>query len=114
MKAKEKRKGPRVEARRLVAFRRSEDRGTSDYEGFVRSLNLGLGGLLLETDYLFEPGEPLRLEILSGDGVLRAQGEVVYRERSGDRFRVGVRFTEVNREARQGLAAEVEFGLQKS
>lgn len=107
MSRKERRKSPRVRAHRLVSFRRSEDRGTTDYEGFVRTLNLGLGGLLLETDYLFEPGEPLGLEILSGDSLLRAKGEVVYRGRSGRKFKVGVRFTEISQQALKGVEGEV-------
>ena len=87
--SEERRKNPRVEAHRLVAFQRSEDRGTTDYEGFVRTLDLGLGGLLLETDFLFQPGEPLRLEILCGDTVLRVKGKVIYREGSEGRYRGG-------------------------
>lgn len=112
MGQEERRKSPRVRAHRLVSFRRSEDRGTTDYEGFVRTLNLGLGGLLLETDYVFEPGEPLRLEILSGDNLLRAKGEVVYREGSGKKFKIGVRFTEISQEALGGLGEEVGFSPQ--
>jgi len=112
MSQQERRKNPRVRAHRLVSFRRSEDRDTADYEGFVRTLNLGLGGLLLETDYVFEPGEPLRLEILSGDSLLRAKGEVVYREGSGKKFKVGVRFTEISQEALGGLEEEVGFSPQ--
>ena len=101
-----------MRAHRLVSFRRSVDKGTTDYEGFIRTLNLGLGGLLLETDYLFEPGEPLRLEILSGDSVLRAKGEVVYREGSGKKFKVGVRLTEISLEALGDLEEEVGFNPQ--
>jgi hypothetical protein len=112
MVQKERRKSPRVRAHRLVSFRRSVDKGTTDYEGFVRTLNLGLGGLLLETDYLFEPGEPLRLEILSGDSVLGAKGEVVYREGSGKKFKVGVRLTEISLEALGDLEEEVGFNPQ--
>jgi hypothetical protein len=112
MGQKERRKSPRVRAHRLVSFRRSVDKGTTDYEGFIRTLNLGLGGLLLETDYLFEPGESLRLEILSGDSVLRAKGEVVYRERSGKKFKVGVRLTEISQEALGDLEEEVGFNPQ--
>jgi len=112
MGQEERRKSPRVRAHRLVSFRRSEDRGTTDYEGFVRTLNLGLGGLLLETDYVFEPGEPLRLEILSGDNLLRAKGEVVYREGSGKKFKIGVRFAEISQEALEGLEEEVGFSPQ--
>jgi len=109
MGQKERRKSPRVKAHRLVSFRRSEDRGTTDYEGFIRTVNLGLGGLLLETDYVFQPGEPLRLEILSGDSILRAKGEAVWREGSGKRFRVGVKFTEISQEALGALEEEVGF-----
>lgn len=98
-----------MRAHRLVSFRRSEDKGTTGYEGFVRTLDLGLGGLLLETDYFFEPGESLRLEILSGDTLLRAKGKVVYREGRGKKFKVGVRFTEISREALRGLKEEVRF-----
>lgn len=106
---KERRKSPRVRVHRLVSFRRAVDRGTTGYEGFVRTLNLGLGGLLLETDYFFEPGEQLRLEILSSDSLLRAKGDVVYREGRGNKFKVGVRFTEISREALRGLKEEVKF-----
>lgn len=109
MGQRERRKSPRVRAHRLVSFRRAEDRGTTDYEGFVRTLNLGVGGLLLETDYIFEPGEPLRLEILSSDSILRAEGEVVYRKGSGERFRVGARFIEISPETLGGLEEEVAF-----
>lgn len=59
-----------MRAHRLVSFRRSVDKGTTDYEGFVRTLNLGLGGLLLETDYLFsfqDPGGRTRRAIKVGD-----------------------------------------------
>ena len=104
---KERRKSPRVKAHRLVSFRRSEDRGTTDFEGFVRTLDLGMGGLALETDYSFEPGESLRLEILSGDSVLRVKGEVAYQEGRGERFRVGVKFTEISHETLAGLEEEV-------
>jgi len=51
----------------------------------------------------------LRLEILSGDSLLRAKGEVVHREGSGKKFKVGVRFTEISQEALGGLEEEVGF-----
>jgi hypothetical protein len=52
------------------------------------------------------------LEILSGDSLLRAKGEVVYREGEGKKFKVGVRFTEISREALGGLEEEVGFNPQ--
>lgn len=52
------------------------------------------------------------MEILSGDSVLRAKGEVVYREGSGNKFKVGVRLTEISLEALGDLEEEVGFNPQ--
>jgi hypothetical protein len=108
MADKDRRKSRRVKAHRLVAFRRAEEEGASDYEGFVRTLDLGLGGLLLETDFPFDPGEELSLQMLSGDKVLSAKGQVVYRKRMNDKFKVGIRFTQMNHGDLKAIEKEVE------
>lgn len=99
----------RIKARRLVAFRRKRDTGQSDSEGFLRTLDLGLGGLALETDYLFSPDEELTLQILIGESVISVRGQVAYVEPLADsKYRVGVKFIQVG----QAELARVEEDIQ--
>lgn len=104
---RERRQHPRVEAHRLVAFQRARGAESGAQEGFFRTLNLAPGGLLVESDYRFQTGENLKLQILT-ESILTARGEVVHQRSSRPGMaKVGVRFTRIGKATREALKREM-------
>jgi hypothetical protein len=68
------------------------------------AIDLGLGGVAIETRHPLVKGELLEISIALGSRAVHGSGKVVYVERRrGKRFRAGVRFHEITDEDRRFL-----------
>lgn len=104
----ERRKSPRVTALHLVSYTLFDEHGNPDDEGMARTLDLSEGGMLLEVMRPLSEGGSLQIKMVSGDHIVRAQAQVVYCQRSSaDRWRVGMRFTEITQGDLGTIALEV-------
>jgi hypothetical protein len=105
----ERRKWPRILTEHLVAYTRLDEEAVPDEAGVARTLDLSRGGLVLEMIHPLEVGSCLELKMVTGDRILKAEGQVVYSEdMRDDRWRVGVCFTEIADEDLAIIAREVE------
>lgn len=88
----------------VVAYRRQ---ATEDGEGaaqFSRTLTLGLGGLMFESENPLDLGEILRMEIVLGEQTIRTTGVVIHLDRKDNGpSRIGVQFTEISEDDRDAL-----------
>jgi len=106
--SEERRKWPRIQAEHLVSYAHFDEHGEPDERGMARTLDLSEGGMVLEMTRPADVGEHLHLKMVTGDRILSTAATVVYSNRlSADRWRVGVRFTEVPDEDLITIAREV-------
>lgn len=77
------------------------------FEGFVVTRDLSIGGCFLDSTYLLPIGFPVNLEMTTHeDDILAVRGEIIHRiEEEGGRRKtgMGIRFTEVDAENRERL-----------
>lgn len=88
----------------VVAYRRqaAEDGGVAAQ--FSRTLTLGLGGLMFESENPLELGEILRMEIVLGEQTIKTTGVVIHLDRKDNGpSRIGVQFTEISEDDRDAL-----------
>ncbi len=105
---KERRRWARIQAEHLVSYAHFDERGEPDVKGMARTLDLSEGGMLLEMTHPVDVGEHLKIKMVTGDQILEAAATVVYSNPlDDDRWRVGVRFTEVPDEDLAAIAQEV-------
>ncbi len=98
------RRYPRMAADYVVAYRRRLPDGGETAAQYSRTLTLGLGGLMFETENPLDRGEILLVEIVLGEQTIKATGIVVYVDRQdGGPWRNGVQFTEISEEDRDTL-----------
>ncbi|MBI3740289.1 MAG: PilZ domain-containing protein [Chloroflexi bacterium] len=108
MPDRERRKQKRVETHLLTAYRVKD--GKETVAGFVRTLNLSLVGVMLETFDPFELEQEVVLDFLMDNNeVLKLRGRVTHIS-SGDKGiqNVGVVFENLGNQARELLARQIE------
>lgn len=95
MSIEEKRKHPRVKTENLVSYVYIDDRGNEIEEGIGRTINVSLGGILIETNKPIGTQDILLMTIGIDDEIMNMKGKVVYcmAEDSGI-FRTGIQFLE--------------------
>ena len=92
----ERRKSARVPAEHLVSYTHFDEEGEPEDMGMARTLDLSEGGILLEMARPIAEGARLEIKMASGDHIVTAQGRVAYSQNlSPNRWRVGLRFTEI-------------------
>ncbi len=88
----------------VVAYRRMSPGGDEAEVQFSRTLTLGLGGLMFESEQPLGRGENLRLEIVLGEKTIKTTGVVVHIDHKDDGpWRNGVQFTEISEDDRDAL-----------
>lgn len=105
---------PRMPAEFSCVIRRIMPDGSESAHQMVKTRNIGLGGMLIETEVMFAPGDPMRMVVMIGDRRIEARAKVVFAggvggARSGT-FQYGVEFTDILDENRDFLLA---YYLQK-
>jgi len=97
------RRYPRMAAEHVVAYRLKTTEGGETEIQFSRTLTLGLGGLMFESESALL-GETLQLEIVLGEKTVKTTGVVIYSDRKDDGpWRNGVQFTEISEDDRDAL-----------
>jgi hypothetical protein len=103
----EKRDAPRIPERCTVSYRAVDGSEHNPKRIASQTLNLSSSGLCLVSTEALEPDLHLALELQVADREepLVAIGRVVWCDRDGDRFRVGICFTWLREEDRADLPA---------
>jgi hypothetical protein len=98
------RRYPRMTAEYVLAFRRLLPGGGETAPQLTRTLSVGLGGLMFESESPLDVGEILRLEIVIGERTLKADGVVIYAERRAEElWHNGLQFTGITEDERDVL-----------
>ena len=93
----ERRRHPRVETNNRVSYVCLDDNGNPTREGLGRAVNISQGGILIETQHVFEWQNILLLGIDIENKMNRIRGRVVYcNATESGVFRTGIEFLEVN------------------
>ena len=109
----ERRKWARVPAEHLVSYTHFDEDGEPEDMGMARTLDLSEGGILLEMARPMGEGSPLEIKMVSGEHIVTARGRVAYSQASApDRWRVGLRFTEITEGDVVTIAREVAGSQQ--
>jgi hypothetical protein len=109
----ERRESPRVLAEHLVSYAHFDEQGEPDDMGMARTLDLSERGILLELTRSLEAGTTLEIKMVTGEDIIKASGQVVHSAYlSPERWRVGVRFTEIPEGDLGTIAREVARSRQ--
>jgi len=91
----EKRKHPRVKAENLVSYFLLDDKGNEIEEGIGRTINVSMGGILIETNKPIGTQDVLLMIIGLDDEIMNMKGKVVHcRAEDSGMFRTGIQFLE--------------------
>ena len=103
----EKRGAPRIEERCTISYRAVEKSENNPKRIAAQTLNLSSSGLCLLSDEALMPDRHLALElqIEEREEPFVAIGRVVWCDRDGDRYRIGICFTWLREEDRRDLGA---------
>ena len=95
MSIEEKRKHPRVKTENLVSYVCIDDGGNEIEEGLGKTINVSLGGILIETNNPIGTQDILLMTIGIDDEIMNMKGKVVYcRAEDSGMFRTGIQFLE--------------------
>jgi hypothetical protein len=95
MSIEEKRKHPRVKAENLISYFFLDDRGNEIEEGIGKTINVSLGGILIETNKPIGTEDILLMAIGIDDEITNMKGKVAYcRAEDSGMFRTGIQFLE--------------------
>jgi len=108
MSPRERRRLPRVRRCHLTAFSLYDSNGYLKTQSLARTLDISMGGALLETVEPMAPGDRIVLDMQVGDRILPLQGTVVHVDSlPNNHYRVGVCFQQVAAE----VIAEIKRDL---
>ena len=107
----ERRKDERLDERFCVSFRQIRDGAQTGKTIATRTLNLSASGLCLISPEPLDPEHHLALELsLQGqEEELVAIGRVVWCDREGEGFRVGICFTWLREQDRESLKVIADY-----
>ena len=110
-KGAEKRDGIRISERCRVAYRLLVDGQKSEKQSAAETLNLSASGVCVRCNESLTPERYVALELsLSGrEAPVVAVGKVVWCDRDGDGFRVGVCYTWLRDEDRRDLGVIADY-----
>ena len=105
----ERRRAPRIPEKVRVMFRALEDEGTRPVA--AETVNMSASGLCLRSPVALNTETHLALELaLEGEtGSVMSIGRVVWCDRDGDEYRVGVCFTWMREEDRAALQVIADY-----
>jgi len=102
---------PRMPAEFSCVIRRITSDGAEEPHQMVKTRNIGLGGMLIETEIAFASGDMMRVVIMIGDRRIEARAKVVFGDRVPNGLsQYGIQFTDILDENRDFLLA---YYLQK-
>jgi hypothetical protein len=112
----DKRKHPRTKTKNLLSYVGIDDRGNEKEHGMGKTLDISMGGILIETRNLIASKDILLTTAGTKDKISNISGKVVYRwaEDSG-MFLTGIQFIEDNEETRSFIISLIKaFSKQKT
>lgn len=102
MTAIEKRKVPRVSTVNLLSYTGTGKKGDSVEQGMGKALDIGQGGILMETQTLIKAEYILLTAMDVNEELIKIKGKVAYsREVEPNVFHTGVSFTEPDKKVRE-------------
>lgn len=110
MSDQEKRQSERFESRNLLHYKLIDAKGGQLGDGMGRTLNVSEGGLLLETNTAFEPGQKISISIGLEEEEVTVVGVVCHCKTSGDGlFTSGLKFENLDADGARVLAAYLKL-----
>jgi hypothetical protein len=101
-KVEEKRKFPRVTSVKLLSYVCFDEEGNPSEQGMGNTLDISLGGLLLETNVPIESRNILLQATNIREELIEIKGQIVYSRQSEPKiFHTGIRFKEKKERARE-------------
>lgn len=113
MVIEEKRKNPRVHTVNLISYTSVGERGNSIEQGMGKALDIGEGGILVETRVPIE-AEYILLEAVNvNEELIKIKGKVAYcREVDAKVFHTGIHFEEPNNRVREIVVEMIKAFLE--
>lgn len=113
MVIEEKRKKPRVHTVNLISYTSLGERGNSVEQGMGKSLDIGQGGILIETQVPIKAQLILLTAVNVNEELIKAKGRVVYcREVDSNIFHTGIHFEESSDRVREIVAELIKAYLE--
>jgi c-di-GMP-binding flagellar brake protein YcgR len=101
---KEKRKSRRFDSTNLLSYVCLDENNSEVMQGMGRSLNVGEGGIRLETHVPIDQQCIVYLTISMEDDLMSFKGNITYqRKREDGKFELGIEFTEMDEKERRFL-----------
>ena len=115
IKEEERRKYPRVTSVNLLSYDSFDEEGKPLERGMGKTLDISLGGLLLETKVPIEAQYVLLMAINIREELIKIKGRVVYsREAEPGIFHSGIRFKEKNEKVHEIVTDMIKLTLKKN
>ncbi len=109
----EKRKNPRVSTINLMSYAGTGEAGDSLDQGMGKALDIGQGGILMETPVPIQAQYILLTAMDVNEELIKVKGRVVYcRETEPGVFHTGIRFTESDKKVREIVAEMIKAFLR--
>ena len=109
----EKRKSPRVSTINLISYAGMGEGGVSVDQGMGKALDIGQGGILMETPVPIQAQYMLLTAMDVNEELIKVKGRVIYcRETQPGIFHTGVRFTESDEKVRVVVAEMIKAFLK--
>jgi len=109
----EKRKNARVSTVNLISYAGTGEGGVSLGQGMGKALDIGQGGLLMETSVPIQAQYILLTSMNVNEELIKVKGRVVYcREIEPGVFHTGVRFEESDEKVREIVAEMIKAFLK--
>lgn len=109
MSDKDKRRSPRFDTMNLLHYKVLDAHNGQLGDGMARTLNVSRGGLLLETNVAFDPGQEIGVSIGLEEDLVDVMGKVVHCEpTTNGMFSTGIQFEDLDEEGSRVLAVYLE------
>ncbi len=109
----ENRKYPRVMSDNLLSYVCFDEDQTPLEQGMGKNLNVGLGGLLMETKVPLGGQDVLLMAINIKEELIKIKGKVIFCKESGPNiFNTGIRFIETNERIREIVGDMLRFYVE--
>ena len=104
MMIEEKRKNQRCYSTNLLSYVCLDENNNEVMQGMGRTLNVGVGGIRLETHVPIDSRCIVYLTISMEDDLMSVKGNISYqRQREDGKFELGIEFTEMDEQERRFL-----------
>ena len=116
MTTSDNRKHPRIKTENLISYIGIDDSGNEVEQGVGKTIDISIGGILIETNKLIASKDILLTTVGTKDKISNISGKVVYRwaEDSG-MFLTGIQFIEHNEENRLFIISLIkDYSKQKT